>query len=74
MYLYMYIQCTVMAFLRLFFVQDVDSATSVHASLQGTVLSTSDRGGLRIQYPYIVVLVLHDSVHAILFCFEFSQK
>ncbi|KAG0581817.1 hypothetical protein M758_3G011900 [Ceratodon purpureus] len=34
---------------------DVDSATSVHASLQGTVLSTSDRGGLRIQFsknPY----------------------
>jgi len=33
--------------------QDVNSAVSVHANLQGAVLSTSDRGGIRIQYPYI---------------------
>ncbi|KAG0555439.1 hypothetical protein M758_12G171100 [Ceratodon purpureus] len=34
---------------------DVNSAMSVHANLQGAVLSTSDRGGMRIQFsknPY----------------------
>lgn len=34
---------------------DVNSAMSVHANLQGAVLSTSDRGGIRIQFsknPY----------------------
>lgn len=37
--------------LYLFLMQDVNSAMSVHANLQGAVLSTSDRGGMRIQYP-----------------------
>lgn len=30
--------------------QDVPSAMNVHSALQGAVLSTSDRGGMRIQY------------------------
>merc|ERR1712046_36031 len=30
--------------------QEVSQAAEVHASLQGTVLQTSDRGGIRIQY------------------------
>jgi hypothetical protein len=32
-------------------VQDVNTAMTVHSNLQGAVLSTSDRGGMRIQYP-----------------------
>ncbi len=31
--------------------QDVNTAMTVHSNLQGAVLSTSDRGGMRIQYP-----------------------
>ncbi|KAL2612527.1 hypothetical protein R1flu_024219 [Riccia fluitans] len=30
---------------------DVSSAMAVHQNLQGAVLTTSDRGGMRIQYP-----------------------
>ncbi|CAK9205743.1 unnamed protein product [Sphagnum troendelagicum] len=30
---------------------DVNTAVTVHSNLQGAVLSTSDRGGMRIQYP-----------------------
>lgn len=30
--------------------QDIPSASNVHSALQGAVLNTSDRGGLRIQY------------------------
>ncbi|EFJ22716.1 hypothetical protein SELMODRAFT_104881, partial [Selaginella moellendorffii] len=31
---------------------DVNTAMAVHTNLQGAVLSTSDRGGMRIQYPF----------------------
>lgn len=30
--------------------EDVLSATTVHQSLQGAVLASSDRGGMRVQY------------------------
>ena len=33
--------------------QDVSSATAVHQNLQGAVLPSSGRGGMRIQYPSI---------------------
>lgn len=33
------------------FLQDVNSSMAVHTNLQGAVLSTSEKGGMRIQYP-----------------------
>jgi len=31
--------------------QDVNAATAVHHTLQGAVIPSSGRGGMRIQYP-----------------------
>lgn len=31
----------------------------VHTNLQGAVLSTSDRGGMRIQYPHNVYVYIY---------------
>ena len=33
------------------FFQDVNAATAVHHTLQGAVIPSSGRGGMRIQYP-----------------------
>ena len=51
--------------------QDVNSAITVHNNLQGAILASSDRGGMRLQYPflkilfisgYIEIMVMHCSV------------
>ncbi|KAL3683634.1 hypothetical protein R1sor_001656 [Riccia sorocarpa] len=39
---------------------DVSSAMAVHQNLQGAVLTTSDRGGMRIQYPKSTVILIED--------------
>lgn len=36
------------------FFQDVNSATAVHQTLQGAVIPSSGRGGMRIQYPLLI--------------------
>ncbi|KAG9455983.1 hypothetical protein H6P81_000491 [Aristolochia fimbriata] len=35
--------------------EDVNSASTVHQNLQGAVLPSSGRGGMRIQYPYMIL-------------------
>jgi hypothetical protein len=38
--------------------EDVNSATNVHHNLQGAVIPSSGSIGMRIQYPYILLLFL----------------
>lgn len=38
--------------------QDINSATAVHQNLQGAVLPSSGRGGLRIQYPFCMLIAI----------------
>jgi hypothetical protein len=40
------------------FFQDVNAATSVHQTLQGAVIPSSGRGGMRIQYPLSIEKML----------------
>lgn len=41
--------------------QDVNSATAVHHTLQGAVIPSSGRGGMRIQYPLLIEKTMLDS-------------
>lgn len=35
------------------FAQDVNSAIAVHNNMQGAIVTSSDRGGMRLQYPFL---------------------
>ncbi|CAL9200709.1 unnamed protein product, partial [Musa hybrid cultivar] len=39
--------------------EDLNSATTVHQNLQGAVLTSSGRGGMRIQYPFFFTTPFH---------------
>jgi len=41
-----------------FSLQDVNSATAVHQNLQGAVIPSSGRGGMRIQYPFCMLKIV----------------
>ena len=41
-----------------FSLQDVNSATAVHQNLQGAVIPSSGRGGMRIQYPFCMLNIV----------------
>lgn len=41
------------------YMQDVESSSAAMKSLQGTLLPTSDRGGLHLEYPSFVSMLLY---------------
>ncbi|KAJ4959373.1 hypothetical protein NE237_026484 [Protea cynaroides] len=55
--------------------EDVNSATNVHHNLQGAVIPSSGRGGMRIQYPFIteyfLILSMLPPFFAAVFCMCF---
>ncbi|CAA6672214.1 unnamed protein product [Spirodela intermedia] len=51
--------------------EDVNSATVVHQNLQGAVLPSSGRGGMRIQYPFICPFFLLNIKFPNFACFFF---
>ncbi|CAL9088784.1 unnamed protein product, partial [Musa acuminata var. zebrina] len=42
--------------------EDLNSATNVHQNLQGAVLTSSSRGGIRIQYPFLLQYYFSESL------------
>ena len=39
--------------------QDVNSAIAVHNNMQGAIVTSSDRGGMRLQYPFIAIRIIN---------------
>ena len=39
--------------------QDVNSAIAVHNNMQGAIVTSSDRGGMRLQYPFIAIRTIN---------------
>ena len=49
--------------------QDVNSAITVHNNLQGAILASSDRGGMRLQYPFFLILFISGYIEVMFFLF-----
>lgn len=58
----------------LFFVQDMNSATHVHHSLQGAVIPSSGSVGMRIQYPFPHLWFNEELLLCIKYVHAFQQK
>lgn len=52
----------------------MNAATSVHQTLQGAVIPSSGRGGMRIQYPLLIEKMLDSSIESDLYLdFQFNN-